>query len=303
MEPAIDQQATARLTGAIGQWDQGAMCLTALAVAANGTAAQALTAAAGDVVRAAGLDGVLASPERLPFSPGELSGMAASPLLQAAAVLGGGYEAWTAQSDAALIAQGQASGSTAGLFAQFLLPQFSDLAGRLAEPGARMLDVGTGIGALAAGFARTFPSLHVTGIDVLPRVVDIARARLHATPVASRVEVRQQNVEDLTDQACYDLAWIPAPFVPQPAFGAGIARIVTALRPGGVLVVGHGTAGGTDLASAITRFRTVIYGGTPLDGASARRLLEDNGLTSVQTVATPPGAPALTAGRKPSPRR
>jgi len=154
------------------------------------------------------------------------------------------------------------------------------------------------LAALAAGFARTFPSLHVTGIDVMPRVLDIARAHLGATPVASRVEFRQQNVECLTDEACYDLAWIPAPFVPEPAFSTGVARIVTALRPGGLLIVGHGTYGGTDLANAITRFKTAIYGGTSLDGPTARKMLGEHGLTSVQTAATPPGAPALTAGRR-----
>jgi len=86
--------------------------------------------------------------------------------------------------------------------------------------------------------------------------------------------------------------------VPEPAFSTGITRIVTALRPGGVLVVGHGAPGGGELAEAITRFKTVIYGGTPLDAAAARGLLSENGLTCVQTAATPPGAPALTAGQK-----
>jgi hypothetical protein len=37
---------------------------------------------------------------------------------------------------------------------------------------------------------------------------------------------------------------------------------------------------------------------TPLDGPSARKLLSGHGLSSVPTVATPPGAPTLTAGQK-----
>jgi hypothetical protein len=65
-----------------------------------------------------------------------------------------------------------------------------------------------------------------------------------------------------------------------------------------VLVVGHGAPGGGELAEAVTRFKTVVYGGTPLDGPAARRLLSQHGLTCEQTAATPPGPPALTAGQK-----
>ena len=305
MEATFDQSATAQLSGMIGQWDQGALCLAALAVATGGNgstsgdaAAEPLVTAAREVVEAAGLGAVLASPDRLPFSPAQLRGMAASPLLQAAALVDEQPFGWAANSDATLIAQGHASGSTAALFARFVLPHFGDLAERLAAPGARMLDVGTGIGALAIGFSRAFPQLHVTGIDLMPRVVEIARAQVAASPAASHVEIRQQDVAELTDEACYDLAWIPAPFVPEPAFSTGVARLVTALAPGGVLMVGHGTSTGTDLQLAITHFKTVLHGGTRLDGPSVVELLQHHGLTSVQTVATPPGAPAITVGQR-----
>jgi methylase of polypeptide subunit release factors len=169
---------------------------------------------------------------------------------------------------------------------------------RLTRPGARMLDVGTGIGALAISCAQTFPQLHVTGIDVMPRALELARANVGASPAAPRVELRQQDVAELTDEACYDLAWIPAPFVPEPAFSAGVGRIVTALRPGGLLMIGHGRLDGSDLQNAITRFKTVLHGGTALDGPSAERLLDEHGLTAVRTAPTPPGAPSITAGRR-----
>jgi SAM-dependent methyltransferase len=298
MELAIDMPATEQLSGAIGQWGQGAMCLAALALAADTEAAGPLSAAARDVMAAAGLGDALTAPHRLPFTGAQLSGMAASPLLQAAALVGGAHDAWAAHSDAVLTAQGQASGSSATLFSRLVLPHFGDLADRLARPGARMLDVGTGIGALAVGFAQTFPQLHVTGIDVSARVVELARAHVGASPVASRVELRQQDVAELTDEASYDLAWMPAPFVPEPAFGTGVARIVRALRPGGLLMIGHGRYDGSELETAMTRFQTLAYGGTVLDGRSAVRLLTGHGLTSVQTVSTPPGAPSVTVGQR-----
>jgi len=297
-QPTIDGRATAQLTGAIGHWDQGTACLAALAVASDPAATGPLGTAAQEVIAAAGLGTVLGSPDRLPFTPAQLRGLAASPLLQAAALLDGSYRGWNDQSEAALIAQGQTSGSAALMFTHFVLPHYQDLAERLATPGARMLDVGTGIGAIAVACAQAFPELHVTGIDVLPRALDIARRQVRASAVATRIELRQQDVAELTETACYDLAWIPAPFVPEPAFSVGVARMVTALRPGGVLMIGHGAFDGGELECAITRFKTIAHGGTPLDGSSAVRLLTDLGLSSVQTAPTPPGAPRVTAGRR-----
>jgi methylase of polypeptide subunit release factors len=179
-----------------------------------------------------------------------------------------------------------------------------DLGSRLAAPGARMLDIGTGVGALAAGFAEAFPQLHVLGIDVLDRVLDraldLARQTLAASDVATRVTVRKQDVAEFADDAGFDLAFLPAPFIPQPALHAGLPRVAAVLRPGGWLMVGHGKFGGTPVQDALTRLKTIAYGGTPLDEAAACHLLRDAGLTSVRPVPTPPGAPAITIGQKPA---
>lgn len=44
-----------------------------------------------------------------------------------------------------------------------------------APPGARVLDVGTGVGAMAAQLVRLCPGIELTGVDVSP--AQIARAR------------------------------------------------------------------------------------------------------------------------------
>lgn len=300
MDDATQERIVGTVTRAMGAWDQGATCLAALALAVDRGTTGPLASAARDLMTAAGLGELMASVDELPISPEELRGMAAAPLLQGAAVLGDPeYHGWgAAQSDEALVAQGRASGAAAMLFAGVVLPHCGDLGDRLARPGARMLDVGTGIGGLAVGFAETFPELHVTGIDVMPRVLEVGRNHVATSPDAARVDLRQQDVAELTDRDCYDLAWIPAPFVPEPAFSTGVRRIVAALRPGGMLMIGHGRLEGAGLDVAITRFKTVMYGGTPLDATSAVDLLTEQGLTSVQTVPTPPGAPMITVGRR-----
>lgn len=228
-----------------------------------------------------------------------LAGQAASPLLQTAALLSGGTDSWAGQADEALLAQGRASAQGAGLFARFVFPGLPGLSDALARPGARMLDVGTGVAALAVAYAQLWPELTVVGLDVLPRALALAAATVAASDVADRVVVRQQDVATLDEPPTYSLAWLPAPFVPEGALRAGVEAISRALLPGGWVMLGHGKFAGDPLDIAITRFRTVAYGGTALDDDEAAGLLRDAGFGDVRSVPTPPGAPGITVGRRP----
>ena len=138
----------------------------------------------------------------------------------------------------------------------------------------------------------------MVGIDVLPRVLALAEDLLRSSPVADRVVLREQDVSELTDEATFALAWLPAPFVPEGALHAGLPRVVRALVPGGWLIVGHGKFADDPLDDALTRFKTISYGGTPLSSAQAQGLLTEAGLAEVTTVPTPAGAPAITVGRR-----
>jgi predicted O-methyltransferase YrrM len=288
------------LQATMAAWDQAAWSLAALALAARGDSPPDLAAAAGQVLSAAGLT---STPEQRPglgiSTAEQIASQAAAPLHQVSALLAGRPIGWAEQSDEALLAQGSASAQMAPAFARFLLPMMGDLAARLAAPGARMLDVGTGVGALATGFAQSFAQLHVVGIDVLDRALDLARQAIAAGGVADRVTVRHQDVADLTDDDGFDLVFLPAPFIPPPALYRGLARVAAALRPGGWLMVGHGKFGGTQVEDAVTRLKTVAFGGTPVDDAAACQLLRGADLTSVRSVPTPAGAPAITVGQRP----
>lgn len=290
------------LQATIQAWDQAAWSLAALALATRDDGPPELSAAAGELLAVTGLTGTPGGPLRgLGIStPGQIGSQAAAALHQAAALVSGRVVSWNAQSDEALLTQGNASAQAARAFARFMLPIMGDLAGRLAAPGARMLDVGTGVGALAVGFAEAFPRLHVLGIDVLDRALSLAHQTVAASGVATRVTVSKHDVAEFSDDTGFDLAFLPAPFIPQPALSAGLPRVVAALRSGGWLMVGHGKFGGTPVEDALTRLKTIAYGGTPLDEAAVWRLLRDAALTSVRTIPTPPGAPAFTIGQKPA---
>jgi SAM-dependent methyltransferase len=242
---------------------------------------------------------IVAPEDAGPFDRSSAAAQWAAPLLQAAALVRGDAELWESQSDEALLAQGRASAQAAPLLAQYVFPALSGLTEALARPGARMLDVGTGVGALAVGYAEFYPELTVVGVDVLPRVLALAASTVAASRVADRVILREQDVSTLDEQLTYTLAWLPAPFVPESAVREGLLRISRALVPGGWVVIGHGKFTGDPVDEAVTRFKTVAFGGTALDDGQAQQLLSDAGFVDVCTVPTLAAAPSITAGRRP----
>jgi predicted RNA methylase len=300
--PVSVPSAAPDLLAAIAAWDQAAWSLAALALVAAGDGPADITAAAQQLLS---VSGITAAPGQ-PVPGGDaataqqIANQATAPLHQAVALASGRVINWSEQSDLALLAQGRASALGARFFAEVVLPVMGDLGSRLAAPGARMLDVGTGVGALAVAFAQVFPQLHVLGIDVLDRPLDLARQNIEASDVAVRVTVRKQDVAGFTDDTGFDLAFLPAPFVARPALQAGLPRVVAALRSGGWVFVAHGKFGGTPAEDALTTLKTLVYGGTPLDDAEAFNLLRGAGLTSVRLLPTPDGAPGITIGQQPA---
>jgi hypothetical protein len=290
----MTQTAADRLDAFLHEGDQTVWSIAALVVGLHGPASPEQQAAAHAVLAASGLDGATA------LGAQEATGIAAqaaAPIHQVAALLRGEGQMWAAQSDEALVAQGRASAQGAAGFAQFGLPTLDGLEEAFAG-GARMLDVGTGVAAMAVAYAQLFQRLTVVGIDVLPRVLALAAQTVAASAVGDRVVLRQQDVSSLDESEVYALAWVPAPFLPASALGAGVPRVAEALQPGGWLMLGHGKYGGSALDDAVGRFKTIAYGGTALDDGDAQELLRSAGLVEVKTVPTPHGSPAITVGRK-----
>jgi len=120
--------------------------------------------------------------------------------------------------------------------------------------GARVLDIGTGTGALALAAMRSGAS-EVTAVDVSRRAVWTARvnAVMHRLPV----RVRQGNVLDVVRDESFDLVLANPPYVPARGVSLGparawdagpdgrellnplCARMFDLLMPGGVLLMVH----------------------------------------------------------------
>ncbi len=167
-----------------------------------------------------------------------------------------------------------------------VLPLLDGLQGRL-ETEARFLDVGTGVGKLSIAMARRWPSLRVVGLDVWGPSLALARANVAAAGLGERVEIREQAAQDVADEAAYDLAWIPAPFVPASALGPIVERVKRSLKPGGWLLLAAARTG-PDLRGAALRFHVALFGGAPTTQAELESLLLDRGLSSVKALPGPP---------------
>lgn len=272
---------------ALSEWGDAAWRLAAVGLALSGRQDEAALAAA-DVVALLGLE--LPDGEQRPL----VAGQAAAPLVETVALLSGSA-GWADQPDEALLAHGRQSGQAAALFRSTLMPSMPGLSEALEAPGARMLDVGTGVGALAAGFLSAYPELEVVGLDVLPRVLALAEQAGHGP----RLHLRLQDVATLEDESAYDFAWVPARFLPQPVLDAALPRIARAMRPGGWVTLGHDALGDDPLPRALARLRLAAWGGTLLDGPAAHAVLEAAGLVDVRSLPMPRGAPAVSAGRAP----
>jgi SAM-dependent methyltransferase len=107
------------------------------------------------------------------------------------------------------LAEGQA-GSTRPLFrnllAQEWLTAMPDIHARLQTPGARVADIGMGLGRSSIAIAQAYPTVEVDGFDLDHASVRAARANAEAAGVADRVQfhVRDAGDPDLAGQ--YDLA-------------------------------------------------------------------------------------------------
>jgi precorrin-6B methylase 2 len=179
-------------------------------------------------------------------------------------------------SDAVLL---QAQGSASAVVATLL----SDLG--LTSPGARILDVGTGVAGLATAFCRVVPDATVVGLDPWPPALELARKNVSEAGLESRVSLVETTIQDFEDTEGFDLAWLPSFFVPEAVLDDAVRRVRELLRPGGRIVVGARYADESDpIAWATDDLMTVRSGGSVLDPAAAIAKLEVNAFDEVHEV-------------------
>jgi hypothetical protein len=189
---------------------------------------------------------------------------------------------WDGANPETVLNQGRASRAVADYIAQELLPQMPESRSALERGMSRFLDVGVGVAAISARLCQIYPGLTCLGIDVLPEVLGLAAEELTELGVAGRVELRLQSVGELAEVAAFDLAWLPPPFIPRPAFEAGIPLVHRALRPNRWVVVPLAVGSASDPCEvAVFEHTAQVLGGGPIRVADAEELLASAGFDQV----------------------
>lgn len=191
--------------------------------------------------------------------------------------------AWEVHDPGMLQAQGQASRAVV----RRLIELAADRPGLAAALDGRMLDVGTGVAALALEAVERRPMLSVVGLEIWEPALALARTNVAASPHAARIEVRVQDVTRLDEVAAYTLAWLPAPFLTRAAARIALDRLVAALAPDGYLVVGFYLPSGDAVGTALAALRLTRSGGHLWQSADMEIELSARGLKAVETCPGP----------------
>ncbi|WP_017596138.1 SAM-dependent methyltransferase [Nocardiopsis potens] len=227
---------------------------------------------------------------------GALPGRTARLLRLAADAAEGAVEE-PADGDEVLLAEGRASGERVSGLLDLAARHDPGLADLLLRPGAVLLDVGTGVGGVAAALVERVPGGRAVGLDTDPRMLRLAERHLAERGVRDRVEPRLQDVADLIEEDAYDLVWLPLAVLSPEAAAAALPRVAAALRPGGRLIAATALRSAPQLApedtgpravrDAVLRWRMSRRNVTPWPPEELAERLTAAGLRSAREIPTP----------------
>ena len=172
---------------------------------------------------------------------------------------------------------------------------------RLPDGPCRILDLGTGTGAIALALASERPDCQVTAVDVMPDAVALAQRNL-ARLGFSNVQINQSSWFSALAQHAFEMIVSNPPYIDEhdPHLSQGDVRF----EPLTALVAAND--GLADIEHIITTAREYLVPGGWLllehgwtQGAAVRALFSAAGYSSVETCRDYGGNERLTLGKKP----
>jgi SAM-dependent methyltransferase len=197
-----------------------------------------------------------------------------------------------------LESQGKSGGGALDMLRK-LVSALDGLDARFAA-GGRFLDVGAGVGAMDIALCGLYPTIHCVGLEPADAPIAEARKQIAAAGFTDRIELRQIFVQDLRDDATYDLAWVPQPFLPPDVYPVALRTVFRALKPGGWLFTLASNESGSPLALAMNRLRVTMWGGGTISPDRVKSLLAEVGYTEARHLPAP-GPVIPVFARRPHP--
>jgi len=175
----------------------------------------------------------------------------------------------------------------------------------LAAPFAapRIVDVGTGSGAIAVALASRLPAAHVTAIDLSARALDLAQENAELNGVADRIRFLPGDLLAPVDDESFDIVVSNPPYVPT-ADRDSLAVEVRNYEPAQALFAGEdGLAVYKRLIPAA--LAALVSGGSVAleigygQAKAIRLLLTASGFDRIEFVADLQGIPRVACARRP----
>jgi SAM-dependent methyltransferase len=206
---------------------------------------------------------------------------------------------WCHDDSEILQAQGVRSRAVVEAFVSQIFPHLTGVVENLQGPNAAFLDVGSGVAAISVEMCHRFPTLRAVGLDPLEAAIAQADRNIERAGLEDRIELRRGKVEDLDDDAVFDVAQVPIFFLPADVLAEGLARVHKALRPGGWVVLQVLGAAGLDLRPSVLRLWCVVWGSEAVSPEQAAGMLRRAAFEEVVTFPPIPGPPVrYVVGRR-----
>lgn len=200
---------------------------------------------------------------------------------------------WNFSDPKLLQAAGDVSTGFPALLKSRIAPLLDGLASSLQSEGAAFLEVGVGVAAMSIAMLRAWSSLKIVGTEVWLPSLALARENVEKAGLGSRIQLRHETGDAISEIDFFDLAWIPSLFVSESDLGNLLPKVARALKPGAWLLFPMLVESEDPMASRLARLRTAIWGGAILTPAEAERKLLDAGLGQIKVL---PGPPSATVG-------
>ena len=205
---------------------------------------------------------------------------------------------WRHTDEQLLQAQGRLSASVIPLLAHVLFPHVPGLLDRLGSKAGAFLDVGAGVAAVSIAMCRQYPAIRAVGLEPASAPLELARRNVAAAGLEERIELRDRRIEELDAETAFDVAWLPASFLPAATFATALGTVHRALRPGGLILTGTLDPRGEDAEAAVTRLRLALWGGERLAPGELVAMMQGAGYVDVTAVPRQSGRLVPVHGRR-----